>query len=100
MIRRPPRSTLDRSSAASDVYKRQDEHKGVSSRTKLPFNSPTFSAIRNHSHDNDHPFNFSNFSILSQAKSTTNLHILETLHIANTKPSLNSDSGPYKLLLF
>ena len=27
MIRRPPRSTLDRSSAASDVYKRQD-HEG------------------------------------------------------------------------
>mgnify|MGYP003381501969 CR=1 FL=1 len=26
MIRRPPRSTLDRSSAASDVYKRQDIH--------------------------------------------------------------------------
>ena len=25
MIRRPPRSTLDRSSAASDVYKRQEE---------------------------------------------------------------------------
>ena len=25
MIRRPPRSTLDRSSAASDVYKRQIE---------------------------------------------------------------------------
>ena len=28
MIRRPPRSTLDRSSAASDVYKRQDRHGG------------------------------------------------------------------------
>ena len=26
MIRRPPRSTLDRSSAASDVYKRQPQH--------------------------------------------------------------------------
>mgnify|MGYP003381491729 CR=1 FL=1 len=26
MIRRPPRSTLDRSSAASDVYKRQHGH--------------------------------------------------------------------------
>ena len=25
MIRRPPRSTLDRSSAASDVYKRQGQ---------------------------------------------------------------------------
>ena len=29
MIRRPPRSTLDRSSAASDVYKRQVVHFGV-----------------------------------------------------------------------
>ena len=31
MIRRPPRSTLDRSSAASDVYKRQviDRAKGL-----------------------------------------------------------------------
>ena len=28
MIRRPPRSTLDRSSAASDVYKRQGEALG------------------------------------------------------------------------
>ena len=26
MIRRPPRSTLDRSSAASDVYKRQGQY--------------------------------------------------------------------------
>ena len=26
MIRRPPRSTLDRSSAASDVYKRQEKY--------------------------------------------------------------------------
>ena len=29
MIRRPPRSTLDRSSAASDVYKRQEEDEGT-----------------------------------------------------------------------
>ena len=29
MIRRPPRSTLDRSSAASDVYKRQIEYSGM-----------------------------------------------------------------------
>ena len=28
MIRRPPRSTLDRSSAASDVYKRQHQEVG------------------------------------------------------------------------
>ena len=29
MIRRPPRSTLDRSSAASDVYKRQRDGGGA-----------------------------------------------------------------------
>ena len=29
MIRRPPRSTLDRSSAASDVYKRQEDYKAA-----------------------------------------------------------------------
>ena len=29
MIRRPPRSTLDRSSAASDVYKRQLLNMGI-----------------------------------------------------------------------
>ena len=29
MIRRPPRSTLDRSSAASDVYKRQQEYRSA-----------------------------------------------------------------------
>ena len=32
MIRRPPRSTLDRSSAASDVYKRQAQERGEDSR--------------------------------------------------------------------
>src|SRR5678816_2635364 len=33
MIRRPPRSTLDRSSAASDVYKRQVEDMGSTNGT-------------------------------------------------------------------
>ena len=36
MIRRPPRSTLDRSSAASDVYKRQNQD-AVAFMIKLPF---------------------------------------------------------------
>ena len=37
MIRRPPRSTLDRSSAASDVYKRQKEQRRVGVRELLCF---------------------------------------------------------------
>ena len=46
MIRRPPRSTLDRSSAASDVYKRQVL--GMSSRSFSPTQGTpsTFSAKR------------------------------------------------------
>ena len=34
MIRRPPRSTLDRSSAASDVYKRQTQVQGFAYRSR------------------------------------------------------------------
>ena len=34
MIRRPPRSTLDRSSAASDVYKRQEQQRAETEKTK------------------------------------------------------------------
>src|SRR5678810_111044 len=36
MIRRPPRSTLDRSSAASDVYKRQIYHLEAPRRPRIP----------------------------------------------------------------
>ena len=35
MIRRPPRSTLDRSSAASDVYKRQRQEDAVQAAVPL-----------------------------------------------------------------
>ena len=41
MIRRPPRSTLDRSSAASDVYKRQVElAEAFSWRSLVPSRNP------------------------------------------------------------
>src|SRR5659263_735611 len=36
MIRRPPRSTQSRSSAASDVYKRQVRRRGEKDRTAYP----------------------------------------------------------------
>ena len=41
MIRRPPRSTLDRSSAASDVYKRQPLSFSLSQNYPNPFNPTT-----------------------------------------------------------
>ena len=51
MIRRPPRSTLDRSSAASDVYKRQAEgvhvhfNKGSEVATESPAESPLVDSL-------------------------------------------------------
>ena len=41
MIRRPPRSTLSSSSAASDVYKRQEEASGLHSLAKRMFRDAT-----------------------------------------------------------
>ena len=41
MIRRPPRSTLDRSSAASDVYKRQNLHRSLGDILDLSGERPT-----------------------------------------------------------
>src|SRR5678809_1373228 len=49
MIRRPPRSTLDRSSAASDVYKRQVKVWDETNKTLVPYtleSSGTSHAIR------------------------------------------------------
>src|SRR5678809_909822 len=44
MIRRPPRSTLDRSSAASDVYKRQFQYRSSTGGTTANNNTTGFSA--------------------------------------------------------
>src|SRR5678815_4992571 len=48
MIRRPPRSTLDRSSAASDVYKRQVFGEGIAEAMGIPYSS---TALRRVTHD-------------------------------------------------
>ena len=45
MIRRPPRSTLDRSSAASDVYKRQELDALVPNRDNSSVNHMNTSAV-------------------------------------------------------
>ena len=52
MIRRPPRSTLDRSSAASDVYKRQElEHSPK--HPAVPLRKLVLSAISNWKQKNE-----------------------------------------------
>ena len=70
---------------------RIDEHRGFSVRTGLPLQSPPFSAIREHSQQNDHALSPQQFKILAKTNST-DLRLLEALYIYRTKPPLNSTS--------
>ena len=65
MIRRPPRSTLDRSSAASDVYKRQFLYRGPARTGGYPgFESGRAEyagapgGLRDQPHRHDHPVSY------------------------------------------
>ena len=51
MIRRPPRSTLDRSSAASDVYKRQGDDLDAGLDQVVPVLDALGVARAHHQHD-------------------------------------------------
>ena len=48
MIRRPPRSTQSRSSAASDVYKRQGLHDSIMSNPLLGYSSDRYGGVDRH----------------------------------------------------
>ena len=69
------------------------DHKGISCRTFLPLSKPSFSAIREHSHNSDHPFTDSSFEILTVSSTKTDLLILESLYINKLKPSLNTGTA-------
>ena len=51
---------------------RISEHRGVSSRTQRQLANPSFSAVRLHSHEHDHKFTNTDFSVLHKADSYTN----------------------------
>ena len=68
---------------------RVGEHRGISVRSNLPFQSPPFSAIREHSQSTGHPLLQNNFKIIATTK-RSDLLILESLHINKSKPSLNT----------
>lgn len=67
---------------------RYDEHVGQSSRTGRPFQSPPHSAVRDHSSKCKRNLSQDDFKILDMCQ-PHNLRILESLHIASRKPSLN-----------
>lgn len=68
------------------------EHKGRSFRTGLPLSRPSFSAIREHSHNHSHPFSNTDFNILATHSSRQDLIISESLLIRKMKPELNNST--------
>ena len=72
-------------------------HVGRSFRTNLPLSKPEYSAIRNHSHENDHSFTHEDFKILNSASSRSDLLTLESLYINKMKPELNCSTTAAQL---
>ena len=66
------------------------EHIGKSYRTERYLNKMPFSSIRNHSHDEDHPFNESNFKIIQYCRNHQEALIGEKILIERLKPELNN----------
>ena len=71
---------------------RYRNHRGVSTRTGQPLTKPEFSAIRDHSLEQDHVFTYRDFKILNSANFRSDLLILESLYISKMKPELNNTS--------
>ena len=77
------------------------EHLGRSIRTNRVLEKPAFSAIRDHSHQQDHPLSLDSFSILASSRSSDmELLILESLFSIREKPNMNNNERSLELLCF
>ena len=66
------------------------EHRGRSIRTGAVLGRPSFSAIREHSQQHDHPFTSTDFEILTSHSNRLDFLISESLHINKMQPDLNN----------
>ena len=73
-----------------NLYTRVHEHLGKSCRTGISLSNPSYSSIREHALDKNHPFNFNNFKIIVKANSNLSLKIIESIFIKTIKPKLNN----------
>ena len=80
-----------------NLYMRISEHMGKSFRTGMYLSHPPHSAVRDHSASCDSQILCSNFKILASASCPLDLKILESLHIAKSKPTLNNMQCSYPL---
>ena len=68
------------------------EHMGKSVRTGLPLSNPSFSAIREHAHTNDHTYTSRDFKVLTTSSNRLDLIILELLYIHRMAPELSNQT--------
>ena len=76
------------------------EHLGISVRTGATLLKPPFSAIREHCALSGHNIDEKCFSILDTALSDLDLLMLESLHIYDRKPSLNTMVDNFTNIVF
>ena len=78
---------------------RIDSHRGVSHRTGSILSKKENSAIRLHATSCHHHIKYSDFQILGQTKNSHSLPILESLHIKQQSPTLNSQTTSVPLFI-
>lgn len=76
---------------------RFSQHLGISYRTNNPYAEPQHSAPRIHAESSNHPFKYSDFSIIDSCQLRNNIRILESIHIYNQRPTLNIDHSAVPL---
>ena len=76
-------------SSLLQMFVRVYKHKDTSFRTNILLAKPELSAIRSHCYIHDHPFKSTNFSVIDKCN-TSDLRILESLHIHKSRPHLNN----------
>ena len=82
------------------LYMRVAEHRGRSYRKGKIIQNPPHSTIRDHRLKSpQHYPSDENFKILGQAKNEISLRILESLHIAKSRPCLNNQQSAFPLKL-
>ena len=85
-------------STIRNLSTRAAEHAGVSVRTGLPLSQPCQSHIRDHVIScNSNQISLDHFSIIGTNSNICELRILESLHIFQIKPQLNSMQSAYPL---
>ena len=87
-------------STSRNLKIRISEHKGLSYRTNANITKPSFSKIRDHAIECNHPVSEQGFTIRYRAKNISDLRIAESLCIIKEKPELNGTEFATKLLIF